>query len=268
MFQIYIPVDIIFFFFFFLSNTFYPSSFLKRWKPEYEYMTPLLQVQNITGLCLFKWIKKMLTCWLFHLQVVQICNFFTWGLDKLSVQTVHTFFKVPGQHFQSRRDPNLVRKISQNWSFFFFLQTKHSESHYITCNFKTQQLISSHRRVAYMWQWCEISCPNTPSSYVEFERLERVALCCPHILYPGWKLLISKRLWLEPKARRAPSAYELQRWINKFHIHPQFFGSAVQLYRGGIFALSAKRNKSLEGGECFAFENTQHTFVLYVRYEC
>lgn len=152
--------------------------------------------------------------------------------------------------------------------FFFFLQTKHSESHYITCNFKTQQLISSHRRVAYMWQWCEISCPNTPSSYVEFERLERVALCCPHILYPGWKLLIGKRLWLEPKARRAPSAYELQRWINKFHIHPQFFGSAVQLYRGGIFALSAKRNKSLEGGECFAFENTQHTFVLYVRYEC
>lgn len=48
---------------FFLSNTFLSKFILKRWKPtldlltlEYEYMTPLLQVQNITGLCLFKWI--------------------------------------------------------------------------------------------------------------------------------------------------------------------------------------------------------------------
>lgn len=86
------------FFFSFFVKYILPKFILKRWKPtldlltlEYEYMTPLLQVQNITGLCLFKWIKKkMLTCWLFHLQVVQIFNFLHEGLDKLSTQTVHT----------------------------------------------------------------------------------------------------------------------------------------------------------------------------------
>lgn len=81
---------------------------LKRWKPtldllalEYEYMTQFLQVQNITGLCLFKWIKKC-----------QHADYFIYKLDR-SV----AFYMRVGQTVRSNsaNSPKCFSNFISNW---------------------------------------------------------------------------------------------------------------------------------------------------------